>query len=44
MKETPPRSAPSPGNGQQRWPLSWVLIAVLVYIALQTAYFLFFVD
>jgi hypothetical protein len=24
------------------WPLSWILIVVLVYIALQTAYFLFF--
>jgi hypothetical protein len=24
------------------WPLSWVLIIILIYIALQTAYFLFF--
>lgn len=26
------------------WPLSWVLIIVLTYIALQTAYFLFYGD
>lgn len=25
-------------------PLSWVLIVILVYIALQTAYFLFFSE
>lgn len=24
------------------WPLSWILIVILLYIALQTAYFLFF--
>jgi hypothetical protein len=26
------------------WPLSWILIVILVYIALQTAYFLFLAD
>lgn len=26
------------------WPLSWILIIILAYIALQTAYFLFFTD
>lgn len=26
------------------WPLSWILIVILTYIALQTAYFLFFAD
>lgn len=24
------------------WPLSWILIVILTYIALQTAYFVFF--
>lgn len=24
------------------WPLSWILIVILVYITLQMAYFLFF--
>jgi hypothetical protein len=24
------------------WPLSWILIIILVYITLQTAYYLFF--
>lgn len=26
------------------WPLSWILIVILLYITLQTAYFLFFTD
>jgi hypothetical protein len=26
------------------WPLSWILIVILVYIGLQTAYFLFFAN
>lgn len=26
------------------WPLSWILIVILLYITLQTAYFLFFAD
>ena len=26
------------------WPMSWVLIVVLLYITLQTAYFLFYGD
>ena len=29
---------------KKTWPLSWILIVILVYIALQTAYFLFFTD
>lgn len=26
------------------WPLSWILIIILAYVALQTAYFLFIAD
>lgn len=26
------------------WPLSWILIVILIYILFQTAYFLFFAD
>lgn len=26
------------------WPLSWILIVILVYIVLQTGYFIFFAD
>lgn len=26
------------------WPLSWILIVILLYITLQTAYFLFLAD
>ena len=26
------------------WPLSWILIVILLYIALQTAYFIFLAD
>ncbi len=32
---------PHPAPPKRPWPLSWILIAILAYIALQTAYFLF---
>lgn len=35
-------SDPSPPTTKKPWPLSWILIVILAYIALQTAYFLFF--
>jgi hypothetical protein len=31
-------------ESRKPWPLSWILIIILTYIALQTAYFLFFAD
>jgi quinol-cytochrome oxidoreductase complex cytochrome b subunit len=31
-------------ENRKPWPLSWVLIVILLYITLQTAYFLFFTD
>ncbi|MGC9452374.1 MAG: hypothetical protein ACP5I4_13120 [Oceanipulchritudo sp.] len=33
---------PHSGTDKKPWPMSWILIVILVYIALQTAYFLFF--
>lgn len=33
-----------PEEEKKPWPLSWILIIVLVYILLQTGYFLFFTD
>jgi hypothetical protein len=33
-----------PATKNKPWPLSWILIVILVYIALQTAYFLFFTE
>lgn len=33
-----------PPPEKKPWPLSWVLIVILLYIAFQTAYFLFFAD
>jgi hypothetical protein len=35
---------PTPETPRKPWPMSWVLIVVLAYIALQTAYFLFYGD
>lgn len=34
-------SSPPP---RQPWPMSWVLIVILLYILFQTAYFLFIAD
>jgi hypothetical protein len=31
-------------DSRKPWPLSWILIIILAYIALQTAYFLFLAD
>lgn len=39
-----PSSVQSPEPGKKPIPLSWVLIVILVYITLQTAYFLFFSE
>jgi len=36
---SPAQSPPPPAR--KPWPLSWVLIAILAYVAFQTAYFLF---
>lgn len=41
--EARPSSA-DPGSEKKPFPLSWVLIIILVYITLQTAYFLFFSE
>jgi len=38
-------SEPAPAGAkseEKEWPLSWVLIAILTYLALQVGYFLFF--
>ena len=32
------------GTPKKTWPLSWILIIILVYIAAQTAYLAFFAD
>ena len=32
----------APAPPRRPWPLSWIFIAILGYIAFQTAYFLFF--
>ncbi|MFP4282050.1 MAG: hypothetical protein ACLFR7_05150 [Opitutales bacterium] len=38
-------SPPSPPAKKEKpWPLSWVLIAVLLYALFQTAYFVFFAE
>lgn len=37
QKSSDQRPAPT-----KTWPMSWILIVILVYIALQTAYFIFF--
>jgi hypothetical protein len=43
MSNEPSPASPDPHPPAKKpWPLSWILIVVLVYIALQTAYFLFF--
>lgn len=34
----------SPTGERKPWPLSWILIVILVYIVLQTAFFLFVAD
>jgi len=42
-----PNQNPATGNqepGRKPWPLSWVLIVILIYILLQTTYFLFFAE
>jgi hypothetical protein len=44
MSQPPSTSHQPPADGKKPWPLSWILIAILVYIALQTAYFLFFAE
>ena len=41
MNKRPDSSDQRP-ESHRPWPLSWVLIVILVYIALQTAYFIFF--
>ena len=33
---------PDPSAVKKSWPLSWILIVILAYIGLQTAFFLFF--
>ena len=38
----PPQTDPAPPKSP--WPLSWILIAILAYVTLQTAYFLFLAD
>ena len=40
----PVTSNQEPEPEKQLWPLSWILIVILAYIALQTAYFLFFAE
>jgi hypothetical protein len=43
--ESPPESRDSrPDTPKSPWPMSWILIIILAYIALQTAYFLFYGD
>jgi hypothetical protein len=42
----PAAGSPTDRNGapprpRRPWPLSWIVIAILAYILLQTAYFLF---
>ncbi|NDV61743.1 hypothetical protein G0Q06_04705 [Puniceicoccales bacterium CK1056] len=31
-------------QAKKPWPLSWILIVILAYIAFQTIFFLFFAD
>jgi len=33
-----------PKDEKKPWPLSWILIIVLTYILLQTAYFILFAE
>jgi hypothetical protein len=35
---------PRHSSGKKPWPLSWIFIIILTYIALQTAFFLFVAD
>lgn len=35
---------PETREEKKPWPMSWILIIILTYIALQTAYFLFFAE
>lgn len=42
MKDQP--ELPTSSREKKPWPLSRVLIVILVYITLQTAFFLFFAD
>ena len=39
-----PEEPPPPPAEKKPWPMSWILIVVLAYVVLQTAFFLFFGD
>ena len=42
MQAEPPAGAPPPDREKEPWRLSWILIAILLYALLQTAYLAFF--
>jgi len=42
--KTRPDNHDSEAPDRKTWPLSWVLIVILFYITLQTAFFLFIAD
>ncbi|HSH08830.1 MAG TPA: hypothetical protein VK995_00465 [Oceanipulchritudo sp.] len=44
MTQQPEMPGQQPESEKKPWPMSWILIVILVYIALQTAYFLFFAE
>jgi hypothetical protein len=39
---TEPATTPEPKSSERPWPMSWILIIILAYIAAQIAYFIFF--
>jgi len=41
QNEQPTQDGPPPTGEKKPWPLSWVLIAILLYVLLQVFYFLF---